>query len=1107
MDPSVVSGAPELAAPPTTSAFGNVVSEVSGADCRSPEAAPHTSSALQGVHVARSPNYGRPRMAANLSPPTVKSDPDQIAQLKEVGMRSGLVGRELAEFIAGRVGKQDEVALRLKMEKDEKLAQIQGEREERELRRQELILREEELRRMSEMNQELFRLVSERADARSNVRQSRASDGYKVRLPEFDDRTDVDQFLSHFEKVATLHGWDKECWGVRLVPLLRGVARDAYLQMAVETSHDYDEIKATLRQRFRRDQDYYRRQFRELKRDSKETFPQFLSRLRAKVEGWAESAGKNLGRAEEVMDLFLQEQLFNNLHGDLETRVREEQVSSVDELAGLAQRLLEAKLATKGSRGSSSSHSHRATAEDKGKASGQGSSGTKGVCHLCKKPGHYQRECPSSSKLKYAGAIGRSEGGNPVKLQGQTFVNVRGIGEVNGRPASFLRDTGASMCMVSAKFVQPGELLDRTVCIQLANRQKATVPWAKVKVACSYMKGEILAAVLPELITDFIIGNEVSIPEGVVVAVPFVPPDEPRMKLWKEVRGASVEDSSDVAVVTRSQSAKEGGGTPLSCKGFGGTQMGAVEFKAAQQSDPTLARIRDAATSGKSWSTGDARVSFQYRSGVLERVYEKRGLVSRQVCVPATCRKAVMGVAHDAPMAGHLGNRKTRERVWAEFYWPGMCADIRRYCQSCDRCQKFTQKGRVTRVPLERVPLVDTPFKKVAIDLVGPLFPTSDRGKRYILVMVDYATRYPEACALRNIDTESVAEALWDMWSRVGIPEEVLSDRGTQFTSNVMQEVYRLLSVKGLKTSPYHAQANGLVERFNGTLKSMLKKLCQEQPKAWDRFLPAALFAYREVPQATTGFSPFELLFGRTVRGPMSVLRSLWTNQDQDEEVKHASAYVCDLRNRIEETCKVAQAALERGAQSQKRHFDRRAKPRSFSEGEEVLLLLPESNNKLQMSWKGPFKVIKRVSACDYQIKVRGNAKLFHANLLKKYVRREPEAVVPVAEASVVEEKKGGELSMSGSIPTVQLVAEKPVRRKARRGSFRGPCSHERCSIRAGDVLTDSPQGTVLEDRPIRLFENNPVQIKRYPLPFSKRRRVRNRGSGLSYARMLRGTE
>ena len=124
--------------------------------------------------------------------------------------------------------------------------------------------------------------------------------------------------------------------------------------------------------------------------------------------------------------------------------------------------------------------------------------------------------------------------------------------------------------------------------------------------------------------------------------------------------------------------------------------------------------------------------------------------------------------------------------------------------KSCDVCWKTVSKGSVPNVRLEKMPLIDKPFKSVAIDLVGPISPPSEEGHRYILTLVDFSTRYPEAVPLKNIDTETVAEALVDIFSRLGVPEEILTDLGTQFVSDCMREVTRLLSIKQLTTTPYH---------------------------------------------------------------------------------------------------------------------------------------------------------------------------------------------------------------------------------------------------------------------------------------------------------------
>jgi len=223
------------------------------------------------------------------------------------------------------------------------------------------------------------------------------------------------------------------------------------------------------------------------------------------------------------------------------------------------------------------------------------------------------------------------------------------------------------------------------------------------------------------------------------------------------------------------------------------------------------------------------------------------------------------------------------------------------------------------------MPIIDTPFKRVAIDLVGEIFPASSRGHRYILTVVDFATRYPEAVALKNISTTVVAEALVSIFAGVGIPDKVLSDQGTQFTSKLMKEVGRLLSMKQLTTTPYHPQCNGLVERFNGTLKSMLKRMCSERPPDWDRCINALLFAYREAPQESLGFAPFEMLYGRSVKGPLRILRQLWTREQSDPEVRTTYQYILDLRNRLQETWKVANEELRKHQGIQKRQFDYRA--------------------------------------------------------------------------------------------------------------------------------------------------------------------------------------
>ena len=142
------------------------------------------------------------------------------------------------------------------------------------------------------------------------------------------------------------------------------------------------------------------------------------------------------------------------------------------------------------------------------------------------------------------------------------------------------------------------------------------------------------------------------------------------------------------------------------------------------------------------------------------------------------------------------------------------------FCKSCDICQRTDKREVCGRVPLQNMPIMDVPFKTVAFDLVGPMSPPSKSRYHYILTLVDYATRYPEAVPLKNLDTLSVAETLFDIYSRetlldiysrVGVQEEVLSDLGKQFVLDCMKEVPRLLRISQIASTPYHPMCNGLV--------------------------------------------------------------------------------------------------------------------------------------------------------------------------------------------------------------------------------------------------------------------------------------------------------
>ena len=566
--------------------------------------------------------------------------------------------------------------------------------------------------------------------------------------------------------------------------------------------------------------------------------------------------------------------------------------------------------------------------------------------------------------------------------------------------------------------------------------------------------------------------------------------------------------------MTRSQS-KDKPQRPLKVAKTNMVNLSSKEFGRLQETDTTLDKLRqriDKNSAEKSKQWGIEMYYIDKNNGLMYRKFtsspEKGPVIHKQLVLPLSLRESVLEVAHDSILGGHLATKKTYDRVTSNFFWPGAYDDVTRYCQSCDICQRTVPKSRCGKTPLIGMPIIGETFDRVAIDMVGPL-PMSGRKHRWILTLVDCATRYPEAIPLTGIDTIECAEALVNIFCRIGIPREILSDRGSQFVSDLMREISRLLSVRQLHTTPYHAQCNGLVERFNGTIRRMLQKMAAEKPSDWDRYIPALLFSYREVPQESLGFSPFELVYGRSVRGPMSVIRDIWANEDTEEQTRTTYQYVLELREKLEETCKLAHDELRKAQSKQHKWFNRKAKVKNLKVDDQVLLLLPTKMNKLEMQWQGPYVIIKKVRENDYVIDIDGQNKMFHANMLRKYNTRKP-----------VEE---GMLFLCGSRHleiVVGGVAEcDPVSIDNHEYLGKSTCEDIKyCPLRAtqtwedvkissdlnqdqqrevrdllreySDVLTDVPGKTDLVECAIELTDDIPFRVRAYPVPYALKKEM-----------------
>ena len=368
-----------------------------------------------------------------------------------------------------------------------------------------------------------------------------------------------------------------------------------------------------------------------------------------------------------------------------------------------------------------------------------------------------------------------------------------------------------------------------------------------------------------------------------------------------------------------------------------------------------------------------------------------------RIVIPQAYRPEILRVAHSLPLAGHMGQNKTRERIEPHFYWPGCHKEINNYCATCPECQMVVRKTKALRAPLKPVPIVSEPFNKVAMDLIGEL-PRSKNGFKYILTLVDYATRYPEAIPLRGISSKLIADALISIFCRVGIPNEIVSDQGSNLIGELMNQLYKSLGVKKINVSTYHPEANGLVERFNGTLKSLLRKFIDENIRDWDKFIPYILFAYREVPNSSTGYSPLELLHGRMIRGPLSVIKESWMSKNNGES--NLLSYILEFRRRMSTMQEAVSETLKESQVKQKRLYDQQSSQRKFEVGDKVIVLLPTPGSKLESKWTGPYSVtVVHSDGRNYTVDTHNKRKRFrvyNVNLLKKWQDRDEIAALAV---------------------------------------------------------------------------------------------------------------
>lgn len=357
-----------------------------------------------------------------------------------------------------------------------------------------------------------------------------------------------------------------------------------------------------------------------------------------------------------------------------------------------------------------------------------------------------------------------------------------------------------------------------------------------------------------------------------------------------------------------------------------------------------------------------------------------------KLCVAGPMRQRVLQENHDNATAGHLGIRKTINRISSRYYWPGMFREVSRYVRRCESCQrhKIIQQ-RPAGEMLTRIP--EEPWATLCADFVGPL-PRSKHGYTMLLVFFDKFSKWNELVPLRKATADSLVKAFRErIIARYGVPKTIITDNGAQFTSRIFQRYLEEIGVHQQLTAPYTPQENP-TERANRTIKTIIAQFSSQQHNKWDELLPEIMLAVNTSVSESSGYSPAYLTQGREPRLPKALYDEVTVgtgsrNPNPDERAKE-----------LQEVFKIVRNNLTRVSQDQRRHYNLRRRNWKPKIGDLVLVrqhpLSRAVDNfaaKLAPKYGGPYLVENFV--CPVIVRLRGEntreTRTAHLSELKPY--------------------------------------------------------------------------------------------------------------------------
>ena len=326
----------------------------------------------------------------------------------------------------------------------------------------------------------------------------------------------------------------------------------------------------------------------------------------------------------------------------------------------------------------------------------------------------------------------------------------------------------------------------------------------------------------------------------------------------------------------------------------------------------------------------------------------------KAILIPPRLRNELIQYFHETKH--HQSATRIYRAMRGTVYWWGMLEDIKLYIKHCETCA-LSKKVKTTKEGYLQLFSAKEPFEMVAIDIIGPL-PLTMKGNRYILSVIDRFSRMVKLIPLQTITAANIALEFKDNWLlQHGIPQQILSDRGSQFTGSIFHILCKVFGIDKIFTTAYHPQTNGMIERFHRFFKERLRALAQDKQldfikgnDVWDLYYKEIEFAYNTTPNNMTGNAPYDIIYGKIINIPSE--RVLKKNIDKTvedninayntENMKlsdKVKEYIELLRKQRHILLKEVQINMEKYDKQRKIYYDKnRTKPKHFKSGEQVMV-------------------------------------------------------------------------------------------------------------------------------------------------------------------------